>query len=527
MASSVSFDAGWYAPADAASTPDTLELSLDKPGYRPGEKATLRIVPRYAGKALVTVLSNHVISMQAVEVSEGENLIDLPVTEEWGAGAYVTAQVIRPMDVAAGQNPARSLGLAHAAIDPGARKLSVSIETEAESAPRGALSAAVLVDGLEEGQEAYVTLAAVDLGILNLTGFEAPDPSGYYFGQRRLGVEIRDLYGRLIDGMNGAMGQVRSGGDASAQMRLQSPPPTEELVAFFSGPVRVVNGRAEASFDIPEFNGTVRLMAIAWSPTAVGEASSDVLVRDPVVVNASLPRFMAPGDSSRLLLEIVHAKGPAGRMGLDVTADGLTLDATSVPSGVEVSEGGTTRLRIPVTAGDVGDHEIRVALSTPDGTQLVKTLTLGVRANDPAISSTRRFTLAPGETFTLDSDVFDGLRPDTATALLSAGPLARFDAPGLLASLDRYPYGCTEQVTSQALPLLYLSGLAEAMGMGPKAQMDTRIDQAITKILTRQAANGGFGLWSAEAGDFWLDAYVSDFLSRAMAAGPRGSRYRL
>ncbi|SNR37655.1 alpha-2-macroglobulin family protein [Puniceibacterium sediminis] len=519
VASSVGFDAGWYAPADAAATPDTLELSLDKPGYRPGDTAMLRIVPRYAGKALVTVLSNHVISMQAVEVSEGENLIPVPVTDEWGAGAYVTAQVIRPMDVAAGQNPARSLGLAHASIAPGARQLSVSIETMAESTPRGPLSAAVVVDGLGDGQEVYVTLAAVDLGILNLTGFKAPDPSTYYFGQRRLGVEMRDLYGRLIDGMNGAMGQVRSGGDASAQMRLQSPPPTEELVAFFSGPVRVVDGRAEVSFDMPEFNGTVRLMAIAWSPTAVGQASRDVLVRDPVVVSASLPRFLAPGDTARLLLEIVHATGPAGRMGLDVTADGLVLDATAVPSGVDLSDHGTTRLRIPLSAQEGGDHTIRVALTTPDGTQLIKTLTLGVRANDPVVAETRRFSLASGQTFTLDQHVFDGLRPDTATAFLAAGPLARFDAPGLMASLDRYPYGCTEQVTSQALPLLYMSSVAEAMGLGPKAQMDARVDQAITKILTRQAANGAFGLWSADSGDFWLDAYVSDFLSRARTAG--------
>ena len=77
-------------------------------------------------------------------------------------------------------------------------------------------------------------LAAVDLGILNLTGFQSHDPSAHYFGQRRLGMELRDVYGRLIDSLNGAMGQVRSGGDAGAGMRLQSPPPTEDLLAFFA-----------------------------------------------------------------------------------------------------------------------------------------------------------------------------------------------------------------------------------------------------------------------------------------------------
>ncbi|MCU0900143.1 MAG: MG2 domain-containing protein, partial [Cypionkella sp.] len=307
---STTFYAGWYAPADVSSTPDTLELSLDQPAYKSGDTATLRIVPRAAGTALITVLSNRLVAMQAVEVTAGENLIQLPVTDDWGAGVYVTASVLRPMDVAAGRNPARALGLAHAAIDPGARQLDVTVETPLEAAPRGPLDVAVNVAGLAQGEAAWVTIAAVDQGILNLTAFTPPDPSAHYFGQRKLGVGIRDVYGRLIDGLNGAEGVVRSGGDAGAQARLQAPPPTEELVAYFTGPVQVgADGYARVSFDLPSFNGSVKVMAVAWSAKAVGQANADVLVRDPVVVTASLPRFLAPGDSSRMLLEIVHATG--------------------------------------------------------------------------------------------------------------------------------------------------------------------------------------------------------------------------
>ena len=103
---STTFYAGWYAPADTSATPDTLELSLDKPAYKPGETAKLRLVPRAAGKAVVMVLADRLVSMQAVDVAEGENLIDLPVTDDWGAGVYVTATALRPMDAAAGRNPA-------------------------------------------------------------------------------------------------------------------------------------------------------------------------------------------------------------------------------------------------------------------------------------------------------------------------------------------------------------------------------------------------------------------------------------
>jgi len=518
-AAAMDFYAGWYAPADASATPDKLETSLDMPDYSVGDSATLRIVPRYAGTALVTVMSNHVIARQVVEVPEGASQIPLEVTADWGTGAYVSATVIRPMDVAAGQNPARSIGIAHAKIAPGDKALDVSIEAPEVAEPRQTQSVTVRVAGAE-GEQAWLTLSAVDLGILNLTAFQSPDPMGYYFGQRRLGVEIRDVYGRLIDGMNGALGVVRSGGDGDMGARLQSPPPTQDLMAVFNGPVQVgPDGSTTVDIPLPAFNGTVRLMAVAWSARAVGQAERDMFVRDPVVVTASVPRFLAPGDTSRILLDVVHADGPAGEMSLTIAKVGDGLNIGAAPDRFSLTPGGKASFTVPVSAGEVGDPSFDVVLTTPDGEVLTQTLRLPIRANDPEIAITRRFELAAGSSFAFTDDVFAGFRPGTSEAILSAGPLAKFDAPGLLGILDRYPYGCTEQVTSKAMPLLYLSSVAQATGLGNGPQVAERIDQSIARILTRQAPNGAFGLWRAESGDFWLDAYASDFLSRARAEG--------
>ncbi|QBF29823.1 alpha-2-macroglobulin family protein [Thalassococcus sp. S3] len=513
------FYAGWYAPADASSTPDTLELSLDKPSYRPGETAQLRIVPRHAGTALIQVVSDRLIERHAVEVEAGEALIPLDVTEEWGKGAYVSATVLRAMDVPAGQMPARSLGIAHAAIDPGDAALSVALSVPDNPRPRQDMRVRVSVSGGAEGEMAWVTLAAVDLGILNLTGFQSPDPQGHYFGQRQLGMEMRDVYGRLIDGMNGALGVVRSGGDAGSGMRRQSPPPTQNLMAVFSGPVEIgPEGETFINVPVSAFNGTVRLMSVAWSDTGVGQATTDVVLRDPVVVTASLPRVLAPGDSSRLRLELAHAEGPAGEMQVTLTAPSA-LRFAQMQASVTLIEGGRATLDLPVEALEIGDHVMTATLTTPAGRTLSQKLTLPVRVNDPAVATTRRFSLGADETFTLDEEVFADLRAGTGSALISAGPLARFDAPGLLSQLDRYPYGCTEQVTSQAMPLLYLSSVAEASGLGTAPKVDAQIAETIAQILTRQASNGAFGLWRAQSGEFWLDAYVGDFLSRARAQG--------
>ena len=519
--SSTDFRAGWYASAASVNTPDALEIGLDKDKYRVGDTARLRLVPRSSGVALIAVMSNHLIDMKTVKVVKGENLVDLDVTEDWGAGAYVTATVIRPMDTEAGHNPARAIGLNWAQVDPQDHRLRARLITAPESAPRGPMRVRLKVDGVRPGETAYATIAAVDVGILNLTRFQAPDPDAHYFGQRRLGMQIRDMYGRLIDGTQGNPGQLRSGGDGAMAERLQSPPPTEELVAYFSGPLTVgPDGTVETSFEMPEFNGTVRLMAVVWSKTGVGQASTDVLVRDPIVLTASLPRFLAPGDESRLLLEIAHATGPEGEVALDVSASGgLYLDKTALPASVRLAKGQRVRLSVPMVAPAMGNPEITVNLVTPDGRNLSKTLVLPVRINDPEIAFSSQVMLGDGKTLTLSADVFDGMQPGSGRATLAVGPIARFDTPGLLAALDRYPYGCTEQITSKALPLLYFDEVADAMGLGGHRNVETRVRQAITEVLLNQSSRGSFGLWSPDSGDLWLDAYVSDFLSRARAKG--------
>ncbi len=519
IATSMSFYAGWYVPDDPSKTPDFLELSLDSETYVAEDTAQLRIVPRYAGTALVSVLSNHVIYMDAVEVTAGENLIPIDVTSEWGAGAYVTATVIRPMDVAAGHNPARAMGVAYASIDPGDMALDVTLDVAEQIQPRQPMTIGVHVDGVREGDTAWVTVAAVDLGILNLTGFKAPDPQDYYFGQRKLGVELRDLYGDLIDGLNGSLGAVRSGGGFSAASG-EAPPPPEELVTFFEGPVQVgPDGMAQVSFDVPAFNGTLRVMAVAWSEKGVGQASQDVIVRDPIVLTLSAPRFLAPNDQSRVLMELTHTDGPAGDVGIEVEADGVLITDAAIPASVTLEEGGRASLSLPITAVDAGVHQLTVVLTTPDGQRLEKALTVPVVLNDPQISRQTRVSLDAGASFVFDSQIFAGLVEGSGDAMLSVGPQAHYDVPGMLRLLDRYPYRCTEQMTSRAMPMLYFAKEMEALGIADQGDVQVHVDDAVRDILGRQTDEGDFELWSGYGGSMWLDAYVTDFLSRARVTG--------
>lgn len=523
QSASQSFYAGWYAAADGGEAPDRLEMSLDNDTFTVGETARLRILSPDGGNALVSVLSNTLIERRAVTLEPGETLVPLQVTSEWGSGAYISATVLQPLAQKADQTPTRALGIAHATVTQPGQELSVSFETPEILRPRATQSVRLKVDGAAPGEPVFVSMAAVDLGILNLTGFQTPDPSAYFYGQRRLGMELRDLYGRLIDPGNGALGQVRSGGDAGAGLGLQSPPPTQELMARSSGVLQVgADGWVTFPFDVPAFNGSIRLMAVAWSKSAVGQTETEVIVRDPVVVAASLPQFLSPGDQSRVRIDVTHVEGPVGAMDLSVSSSQPFVQVGAFPQQVILNDGQKQTLEVPIVAADVtGTATLALTLTTPDGQKLSQDLQIAVVANDPAVSTTRRFRLAAGDSFTFTDDVFADLQPGTARALLSAGPLARFDVPGLLSQLDRYPYGCTEQVTSRALPLLYLSSVAEMSGLAAEPDLSIRVKEAVDTVLSRQTRSGGFGLWDAQGGERWLDAYVTDFLSRARAQGHR------
>lgn len=512
---SVDFDAGWFVTASSTETPDALEIGLDKPSYQVGDTAKLKILPRFAGQVIVTSGTDALISTQVAEVPATGAEIEIPVTSDFGAGAYVTATLFRPGDAEESRMPARAIGIAWLAVDPGADKLAIKLSPPEKTLPRQPLDIPVEVTGAGIGEEAYVMVAAVDVGILNLTRYETPDPDSYYFGQRRLGLELRDLYGRLIDGSLGATGRLRTGGDGG-QVALQGNPPREKLVAFFSGPVKLdADGKATVSFDIPQFNGTARVMAWAWSKTGVGHGETDVIIRDPVVVTASLPKFLAPEDQSSLRLDIAATDAPTGTYTLAVTGNGPVSVGGAESQEVALTAGETTTVTLPLTANTPGDGAIDIALSGADGIAVSQSLDLPVRPATLPITERQVIALAPGKSLTVDGDLLADSLLQGASVSLNVARADGLDIPGLLMALDRYPYGCAEQTTSRALPLLYFDELAKLSGLPEDEAINKRVQDGILRVLAYQSSSGSFGLWAPGSESLWLDAYVTDFLTRA------------
>jgi len=515
---SLSFDAGFYAEANA-DTPDLLEVALDKPDYKPGEAMNVIMTARTAGRLTINVLTDRLVASQSQDVKAGVARVNMTVGRDWGTGAYMVATLRRALDAPAQRMPGRAIGVQWFSIDRAAHTLALDMKLPATMRPNTRLTVPIKLTGLSAGEEARVVVAAVDVGILNLTNYKPPAPDDYYLGQRRLTAEIRDLYGQLIDGMQGARGQIRSGGD-SAGNELSGSPPTQAPLALYSGIVAVGrDGSAQVQFDIPAFAGSVRVMAIAWSKDGVGKASGDVIVRDPVVLTATLPRFLRTGDKSAVQLELDNVEGAPGDYSLAVMTDGAIKRDDDKPLTFKLAAKQRDRVSLPVGASGAGAGTVSVKVTGPDNFSLERTYALDVRSATQILTRRSVRSLAKGETLTLSKDLFADFVPGTGRAGLSVAISTSLDAATLINALDRYPFGCSEQIASRAMAMLYVNELAQQARLAPDGETDQRIKDAIPRLLARQDSNGSFGLWSVGGDDPWLDAYVTDFLTRARERG--------
>jgi len=514
---SVTFQVGWSG-TETADVPDLLDLTLDKGAYAAGDRLRARLNPRFRGRATLVVVGDRVHEVLDVAVPEGGTTVDIPVKAAWGSGAYLVATAYRPLDQAAKRLPGRALGLAWFSVDRAARNLDVVLDAPQKIRPRQDLTLPVRLAGLKAGEEARVTVAMVDVGILNLTRYEAPDPTRHFFGQKALGPEIRDVYGYLIDGMQGTQGAIRSGGDGAGG-ELADSPPTQAPLALYSGVVAVgADGSARVTFPVPAFNGTARVMVTAWSAGRTGQAQADVIVRDPVVLTGTLPRFLNVGDRSRIFVALDNVEGAGGDYTVDLDLAGPVLvGAEAVHSAMRLEAGARGQLVLPLTAAGPGLARLDLTLTgpgLPPGVGQSFALNVGPGTGPMLRRSVQ--TLAPGAALTLSPDLLADILPGTGTVSVAASALPGLDVPALLQALDRYPYGCSEQVVSRAMPLLYVNKLAALDKLALDDKLDERVRESIDRVLARQDSSGSFGLWSAQgSNDLWLDAYVTDFLTRA------------
>ena len=521
------FTAGWSWDDEnrgKEARPDKIKLALDKERYRAGDTLKVTVTAPQAGSGLLLVESDKLLYTKSIEVKDAA-VFEIPVTPEWERhDVYLSALVLRGGSAASKVTPARAVGVAHVRMDREERRIAVEITAPAQAKPEAPLPVEVKAPALA-GKTAYVTVSAVDLGILNITRFARPDAAAWFFGQRRLGVDAYDLYGRLIESFDGALARLRWGGDMAPVALPQSRRPTAKVqtVDLFSGAVKLdAQGTARLELPLPDFNGSLRVSGLVFGEDRYGGAEAETVVRAPLVAEVSTPRVLAPGDTASLTLDVTNFSGREREVRLRLEADPpLRIAEAQRTQKLGDGEKRTVQFQLGADEG-MGVGRFRLHIEAGD-IKLQRSYEVAVRAAWPAVLRSSPQVLQPGASLGLGTGAMEGLIADSVNASLSVSALPPLPFASSLRGLLGYPYGCVEQVASRGYGVLLLDAdNARNLGITPldEAQRQRRVAEALSRISSLQVPSGHFSTWSGEgSADTFLTPYVTEFLLDAQEAG--------
>ncbi|RIQ19079.1 alpha-2-macroglobulin family protein [Bordetella avium] len=519
------FYAGWNAQdSDAVGNrPDRVQLKMQDLPAKPGDKVRMTVVPPHDGQALVTVEGDRMLWSQWVPVKATGTDVEIPVDAAWKRhDLYVSATVFRPGSEGDRITPARALGLAYLPIASADRKLAVSLNAPAKVEPEKPITVRVKVDGAGAGK-AYVTLSAVDVGILNINQYATPDPMDFFFGKHRYAPELLDMYGKLIEKMDGTQGRLKWGGDAAMRGDSRSLPKKVKLVDLFSGVVALdAKGEADIKLDLPDFNGTLRLMAVAFTGERYGSADTEMQVAAPVVAELNMPRFITPGDQAAVALDLTNLSGATRKLTVKLQAlDPLAINDSTRTVTLKDKERTTLRF-VATTTGSYGLGLMRLVVEG-DGLNITRESVLQVQPAYASERRVRRMRLNPGEEWTPPAEQLAGWHADSATISLTLSNRPPLNVNRLVEGLLNYPYGCTEQTISATMPWVMLDEAAAnrfSLPLRTIAERQAKIDGALARLSGMRGTTGAYSLWGDYSNrDTWLSAYALGFMQDARDRG--------
>jgi uncharacterized protein YfaS (alpha-2-macroglobulin family) len=561
-------DGGWGGAGLHAPTPDRITIYSDArqesgvASYRPGDTATFAIEAPFEGEVLLAIANDRVhLWDSTVSTKDRQATVKVRVDERWAGNSYYALATVyrRNADGTVSNGPARAIGATYFAVDrESERRLKLEIDTGGlvQVSPERPLSLELKSEGLQG--KAWATVYAVDEGLISLNNHPEPDPFQYFFGRRALGLQVFDNYGRIL--LADKSTADRSGGDRSRRLFLSNYT-SDRIVAEFVGPVEFVDGVARVQFDKPfDFNGSVRIAAVAWTERKVGAATQFVVQRQRIIADLRTPRFITPGDHATVALVVRGVDAQSGQYRVSVTPKSpLKLDELRIVdrSGGRVVGPGIVELNLP--RNDSRTLELALSLSPDskpvssqvaiqiDGAQddlrreprIAKSYDISVRPSEAPTMDVSFISLAPNESVKLDSKyVADLSRDRFFERNLAVKVYASADPLGVTRQIlpeSRMPQvDMLERVVWQGMTLLYGSGLdvrqdlpalvREIEGLqtrdgyfvGYRLVSETGLEES-KKIVDRSDDEIG----SFERYDIWRTALALDFLFQARSAGIR------
>jgi uncharacterized protein YfaS (alpha-2-macroglobulin family) len=505
------FAEGGGAEAGASlEVPSRIALTPDRPVYRAGETARVRVQSPITGLALLATETDRVHTTRTFQLSQAETTLEVPVAADLLPHGYVTLSVVRPASAPGGQGvPLRAYGAAPLKRDPAERAARVEVELPAEVRPGAELPLGLTVrrpDGAPE--DAEVAVALVDAGILSLTAFATPDPLEFFHAQRRLGTRAADVYSLIVPEPGDFLARAPSSpggdkdggdGDAGGYLNPIAANRVRSVSIWLGGLATGAEGRVTATIPAPDFDGELTVLAVAAGKTSFAGTARAVKVRRPVGIEPGLPRFLAPGDRFQAPVSIhnstaapVHAVVAVASRGVRLAGGAAREQAADVPPGA------STVLWFPLEAeAAVGAAEVSFTLQAL-GETVEKRTELAVRPASPPVSRFETLAVEPGK-----SAVFPEAGEFLAGTVrkqlvLSTSILPELD--GSLHYLLHYPYGCIEQTTSTLIPWITLRDYLKATRAEDytDGEIAERVQAGVERLFSMQTGGGGLGYWPGD-----------------------------
>ncbi|MFQ2442651.1 alpha-2-macroglobulin family protein [Aeromonas caviae] len=537
--SSLRVEIGSYAWGGGGeqARPDKIAITLDKRAYQAGEKAKVTLVAPRPGKGLLLVEDGDGLRWwQRIELKgaggdakDARGEFEIPVSPEWlRHDLHISAQIAapdsdsKPVSQKSVQS-LRSVGLVPLTLDREARRLPLTLSAPDKAVPLTRLEVTATSTPNSQGR---VVLAAVDRGVLNISDYQPLDPFEIFFGRKRFAQDLFDNYGQVIPPQDGKLARLNYGGDRAPLKKGGALESRVEIAALWSGEVSFdESGKAVIPLELPNFNGELALMALAWNEQQVGEAERAVKVVAPLVAEIGWPRFGTRGDETRALVQLRNMSGEDQTLSLAWTLNGGLKANGELPGTLSLKNGEEQWLTLPLTVtGASGVASLQLAASGKDFA-ISRDWTLPLRSPWPAETRQRYQMLAPGQEMAFAPAELAGLDRANLQGLLSLSGTPPWDPAAQWQALADYPYACLEQTLSRAWPYLLTTADERTAwrkpAEGKKAASEADVQRALLQRLQRlQLPSGGFGLWDGRSDEEqWLTAYAADYLLARKEAG--------
>ena len=495
-----------------------LTFSLDKDSYEIGETATAIIPAAAGGRALVSIENgSSVLHREWIEVTnEGDTKYTFEITPEMTPNVYLHISLLQPHAQTINDLPIRMYGIAPVFVTNRQTVLQPQIQMPEVLRPETDFNVTV---SEKSGKPMTYTLAIVDDGLLDLTNFKTPDPWNEFYSREALGIRTWDMYDNVLGASAGAHSSLFSvGGDATLKPADAKANRFKPVVKFI-GPFYLEKGRQQThTLKLPMYVGSVRAMVVAGQDGAYGNAEKTAFVRTPLMLLSTLPRVLSIQEEITVPVNVFAMEKQVKNVtvSLQASGGGVQIEGSHQQSLTFNRPGDQLVFFTLKTGNKTGKATIKLTASG-GGQQTKETIEIEVRNPNPIVTLRSSEWIETGQNKELSYQL--GSLSANNQIKLEVSRIPSVDISRRFDFLYNYQHHCTEQLTSKALPLLFIAQF-KTIDTREAEKIKANVQEAIRQIYARQLPNGGFVYWPGNAvADEWISSYTGMFLTLAQEKG--------